>query len=354
MSDTNDTVVIENPLKNNVVVHTAQVGARNNVDSVNISDALRERYNKLFQDGYLVNIHVSVWGMSANLSEDDLKIQKVSKFIKLGKKMLIDPEQLNVFKNIESKGRRYLYKNSYDFPIADAHFVPKKRLSAVFDHLDEIRGEFYAQKRDFLANYETYKEAVLEHEEYKDIKEVLRSLYPTVADLEHKFAFSTSVFELTMPRALEETNIQDLISRDQAEVEVKKKLEAQLADQHRRSLQQIDRFAEDAVQSLRGQLFSACEAITQKIKSGEIVSKSNISSIKAEIANFHALNFLDDTAVSSEIERLEKLLDGAHNFKTDKNAVATLDQALKCVMDKTDKFSDVSTIRGKYFRKFNV
>jgi len=352
MSTTIETTT-DNAVKN-VTVHTAQVGTKNNLDSVNISDALRERYNKLFQDGYLVNIHVSVWGMSANLSEEDLKIEKVSRFIRLGKKMLIDPEHLNVFKNIESKGRRYLYKNSYDFPIADAHFVPKKRLSEVFDKLDEIRTEFYEAKRAFIANYETYKQAVLDHEDYKDIKDVLRGLYPTVAELENRFSFSTSVFELTMPRSLEETNIQELIARDQAEVEVKKKLEAQLADQHRRSLQQIDRFAEDAVQSLRNQLFGACEAITQKIKAGEIVSKSNINSIKAEISNFHALNIFDDSAVANEIARLERLLEGEHNFKTDKSAVASLDDALKSVMDKTDKLSDVSSIRGKYFRKFNV
>src|ERR1043166_8641157 len=37
---------------------------------------LQTYYDKLFQDGVLVNLHISAWSMSCKLKEDDLGLEK--------------------------------------------------------------------------------------------------------------------------------------------------------------------------------------------------------------------------------------------------------------------------------------
>ena len=325
------------------------------LDKVDLSDSLREKYAKLFQDGYLVNLRISVWGMCVNLDEKDLKLEKkVSKLIKLGKKMLIEPEKLNEFKNMESKARRYLYKNSYDFPIADAHFVPKKQLSEVLKQLETYRIEFEALVTKFVTNYPTYKEAILANEDYKDIVDVLKTLYPAADKVQDKFGYEVMVFELAMPQAFEETNIQELISRDEAKTEVKKTLNDQLKAQHQNSLRLIQQFTEDAAKSLRGKLVGMCSTIIEKIKNKELISKANINTIKEELDNFRALNFLDDKEVEKEIAKLDALVKGNHNFKSDEETIGILNAALSSVLTKAENLTDISEVSGKYFRKISV
>jgi len=322
-------------------------------EPVKISADLQAKYDKLFQDGILVNVHISVWGMGARLSKEDLGVEAdIPKLFKLGKKMLIDPEHLNEFKNLESKARRYLYRNSYDFPISDAHFVPKKRYSEVVSQLDKFKTEFGTLVDTFVANYPTYKDEVLKA--YPKIADALRPLYPDVSDIRTKFGFSMASFELSMPRALSDVDIQKLIARDEAKDEVKAKLEAQLKTQHENSVRQLEKFTEDAATTLRTNLVRMCKMITDKIEKKELISKANINTIIAEIDNFRALNFLDDTVVAAEIDRLEEFVTKKHDFKTNKDAIAELENSLMGVLSVAATTTDVSSIRGKYFRKITI
>lgn len=324
------------------------------VEPVKLSDELQTKYDKLFQDGVLVNVHISVWGMAANLSKEDLNLQAdLPKLFKLGKKMLIEPERLSAFKNAESKARRYLYRNSYDFPISkDAHFVPKKQYATVLTKLNEFKEEFLKLIDNFVENYYVYRDEVLNA--YPDIADLLRPFYPDVSEIRGKFGFSTSSFELSMPREFSEVDIQKLIARDEAKDEIKKKLEEQMKVQHQTSIAQLEKFTEDAATSLRSKLVAMCKTVTEKIASREIISKANITTIREEIENFRALNFLDDAAVETEITKLAALVEGKHNFKTDQEAIATLNTALNDVLATASTTSDVSSLTGKYFRKIKV
>lgn len=328
---------------------------KSQLDQVIVSDSLRERYSKLFQDGYLVNLHISVWGMCANLDEKDLKLEKkVSKLIKLGKKMLINPERLNEFKNMESKARRYLYSSAYDFPISDAHFVPKKRLGDVITKLEEYKVEFNALVDKFVENYEAHKQEILDNEEYVDIVDVLRPLYPTADVVRDKFGFDMAIFEIAMPQAFEETDIQELINRDEAKEEVKQVLKNQLKAQHENSMRLLEQFTEDAAITLRAKLVKTCKGVIEKIENKELISKANINSIREEINNFRSLNFMDDSVVEAEVAKLQVLIDGNHNFKTDQETIATLNDAVSSVLKRAEDISDVADLRGTYFRKIKV
>ena len=121
-----------------------------------ISDTLQKYYDKVFQDGKLVNVHIGMWGMSAGLMEEDILLDnKLPENIDLGKKMLIQKAVYKKFKNLESRIRRYLYDNSFEFPLlSQAHFVPKSRYLEVYDGLSKLKADYMAAADEFILNYD--------------------------------------------------------------------------------------------------------------------------------------------------------------------------------------------------------
>ncbi len=248
-----------------------------------------------------------------------------------------------------------MYRSSYDFPISDAHFVPRARLADVMAKLQEFKTEFNGLVDKFVENYEDYKEKILADPAYADIVETLRPLYPSKEAVRSKFGFSVNIFELAMPKAFEETDIQALIGRDEAKEEVKTALKEQLKEQHENSVRLLEKFTEDAATSLRAKLVTMCKTIIEKIQNKELISKANINTIREEIANFRGLNFLDDKSVETEIAKLEMLVEGdKNNFKTDRETIDTLNETLGAVLAKAENLSDISKLRGQYFRKIKV
>lgn len=315
-----------------------------------LTESVRAYYDKLFQDGFLVSVHVSKWGMSTNLSKEDIDYDgTVPSIFKLGKKMLINPERLNAFSRIESRARRFLSTNSYDFPIGDAHFVPKRKVAEVLRILDRHRQDYETLRGRFIENYAAYKAEILD--KYPDIAPSLEPLYPKIETLMDRFNFSVSLYEIQMPRELAEVDIQTLIERDEARTEVKAELEEQLAAHHRASIGKLETFAEEAAKVLRGQIVTMCNAVISKIQYSEVISSSYIQGIRDEIDNFRKLNFLDDKVVEAELDKLATVVQVNINYKTDKEALAALNIAVTNVLDKANNLEDLSTISDAYFRR---
>jgi hypothetical protein len=322
-------------------------------NKTSLTDSVKAYYDKLFQDGFLVSVHVSKWGMSTHLNKEDIEYDKaVPAIFKLGKKMLIDPERFNEFSRIEGKARRFLSANSYDFPIGEAHFVPKKKVKEVLTTLDKIRQEFNKLKEKFIEHYDTYKEDILA--KYPELADSLRPLYPQKTELNGRFNFSVSLYEIRMPKELGEVDIQSLITRDEAKQEVKDEMEKELADYYKTSMTKLERFTEDAAKVLRAQMVTMCTSVIEKITNKEVVTKTNIQMIRDEIDNFRKLNFTDDQVVAEEIEKLAEVVSGNVNYKTDKDALAELNNALTNVLDKANNLSDLSAISDTYFRAIKL
>lgn len=321
--------------------------------TVTPSQSIKEHYDKLFQDGFLINVHIRKWGMGSHLAKEDLGVTKdVPKIFKLGKKMLIKEERYLEFNRIESRARRFLYANAYDFPVGEAHFVPKKKVPDVLLKLNELKLEFFELRDKFIDKYEDYKEEVLK--EYPDLAETLKPLYPAKATLTEKFGFGISMYELSMPKEFSEVKIQELLARDEAKADVAKKLQAQLAEQHANSVKQLEEFTETAAKALRTQIVDVCSLLMNKIKKKEAISKTNIISIKEEIQHFKIMNFLDDKIVADEIAKLEVLVNGNHDFKNDVETIYVLNQMLDEVVSKANNIIDIPTIRSKYFRAIKL
>jgi hypothetical protein len=322
----------------------------NSTNSVTLTETLREHYAKVFQDGHLVSVHVSKWGMDTNLKKEDLETNKtLPKIYKLGKKMLIAEERLNEFMSIEGKARRFLYKNSFDFPVGEAHFVPRKAIPNVLLVLDKYQTEYTKLADMFIAKFGEYKKEMMN--KYPELKD---SMYPKVETLRDRFHFSISMYELAMPKELAEVDLKELISRERAEEEVKAQLKKQLEGQYINSMHQLEKFTEEAAKALRVQMVTLCSSLIEKINNKEIISKSKINMIRQEIDNFKVMNFLDDKVVAGEIEKLEKVLEGRHNFRSDQEAIDSLNNALSSVVEKAQNITDIATIRGSYFRAIKV
>lgn len=325
-----------------------------------VTDTLQKYYDKVFQDGKLVNIHIGMWGMSYNLTEEDIKLDnKLPDTIKLGKKMLIKPAVYNKFKNIEQKIRKYLYVNSFDFPlVSQAHFVPKAKYLDVYTTLDKMRVEFMQMVEEFVEKYEDYKkEAIAYYQEHKDTVSVddLEKYYPSVANVRSKFYFDIVSFEIALPAEFKELNLQDEIDREIAGNEAKRKAlegyKTEYSKQITTHMAKINDFVGEVTATLRTKIVEHCSTALQKINKKEVVSESSIRTLLKHIQEFRDMNFVDDKTVEAELAKVERLLVGNHDFAKDKDAIGLLQQHLSTVVKEAESLSDVANVSGEYFRK---
>jgi hypothetical protein len=291
--------------------------------------------------------------MSTHLDTKDINYAgKLPDIFRLGKKMLIKAERLNEFVRIEARARSFLDVNSYDFPVADAHFVPKKKVAMVLETLDGYKKKYLALRDSFVLNYPTYKKEILDA--YPELSAALEPAYPPADKIGAKFDFSVSLYELQMPNELGKVDIQSLITRDKAEAEVKKEFEERLAGHYKTSLTKIDTFTQEAAALLRAQMVSACHTLVEKIKNKEVISKRNLERIREDIADFKALNFFDDKQVEAELDKLNAAVSGNVNYKNDEVALEELSSILSGVLKKATNTSDLATISEGYFRAIKL
>jgi len=328
-----------------------------------ITETLQKYYDKVFQDGRLVNIHIGMWGMSYNLTEEDIKLDnKLPETIKLGKKMLIKPAVYNKFKSFEQRVRKYLYVNSFDFPlVSQAHFVPKAKYLEVHKKLDEMRNEYLQMINEFVEKYEDYKKEVIEYyQEHKDTVKVeaLESYYPSLAVIKKKFYFDIVSFEIALPSAFNELNLQDEIHREQVNDEAKQSALDNYKAEYQKQIQlhtaKLSTFMDDVTATVRGKVAEHFTIVLNKVNKKEVVSDASIQSIYKQIAEFRDANFADDRIVAEELSKLEKLLDGKPNFDEDRDAIGLLKQHLNNVVNSAKDMSDVANVSGEYFRKISL
>lgn len=328
-----------------------------------ITDTLQKYYDKVFQDGKLVNIHIGMWGMSYNLEEQDIKLDnKLPDTIKLGKKMLIKPSVYNKFKSIEQRIRKYLYTNSFDFPlVSQAHFVPKAKYVEVYKKLNEMRSEYLGMVDEFLLKYEDYKKEALEfYKEHTDTVNIvnLEAYYPSLEAVKKKFYLDIVSFEIALPAAFNELNLQDEINRELLDNEAKQKALANYREEYNKQIDthmsKINDFVGEVTSTLRSKIVEHCTVALHKINKKEVVSDANIKTLLKHIQEFRQMNFVDDKAVEAELSKVEKLISGEKDFSKDKDAISMLQQHLNSVVNEAKTMTDVANISGEYFRKLSV
>ena len=324
---------------------------------VDITETLKSYYDKLFQDGYLVCLHISRWGMGAQLEKKDIGVENVNALVRLGKKLLIEPEEISKFTSIEGKARRFLAANAYSFPIAEAHFVPKTKVPFVIQTLNTYKAQFEELVNSFIARYDELKQKVISKWP-EDLQIALEGCYPRKDQLKSKFDYSLSIFEISMPKEFDDIGIDKLIEKEKAKAEAHKEAlkaaQDALKEQHTKSLKQLESFTTEAAKAIRVQVVEMCKSIVGRIERKEVITKKSTDLILQEIENFRSLNFLNDKEVAEEITRLEAVVNGGHNFRTDQEAIALLDTQLKTVLTSAEDDTALDTISGEYFRSIQV
>jgi hypothetical protein len=332
-------------------------------NQIKVTETLQKYYDKVFQDGKLVNIHIGMWGMSYNLVEEDIKLEnKLPETIKLGKKMLIKPAVYNKFKSKEQSIRKYLYANSFSFPlVAQAHFVPKNKFTDVYNKLVEMREEYMKMVDEFVEKYEDYKAEVVayykEHQATVDISDI-EGYYPSKEAVRAKFYFDIVSFEISLPTEFKELNLQTEIAREEAAGEAKKQAQDVYSREYRRQLdthmQKVNDFVNDVTTTLRTNVAEHCRIVLGKIKKKEIASESNIKTLLKHIDDFKSMNFINDTVIEEQLGKVQALLTSGSDFEKDKDAIQLLQTHLKAVVKEAENLTDVANISGEYFRKLSV
>jgi hypothetical protein len=304
-----------------------------------------------------------MWGMSYNLTEEDIKLDnKLPETIKLGKKMLIKPAVYNKFKSHEQKIRKYLYNNSFDFPlVSQAHFVPKTKYAEVYQKLNEFRDEYMLMVDEFVEKYEDYKQEVIAfYQDNKDTVSIdnLTSYYPPLAQIRSKFYLDIVSFEIALPAAFAEVDLQTEIEREasvsEAKTQATQKYQAEYSRQMETHMGKITDFVGQVTATLRGKIAEHCSVTLKKINKKEVVSDSSIRTLMKHIQEFREMNFVDDKVIESELQKVEKLLTSDNDFTQDKYAIEQLQQHLTNVVKEADNLTDFANASGEYFRKLKV
>lgn len=319
------------------------------------STDLNNRFQRLFRDGKLLQVHVRKWSMATRLNETDLPLvtgTKLPDFFKLGDKMLIDDGEMKKFVAVESSARNYLRGHALPFPIAQAHFVPNKVLLGVLEKLDEFRDKYMGLVTTFVANYEALKEGMLtKHAEHRAI---LLPYYPSAEHVRAKFEFHVGMFQVSFPRQMREIDLASVQAEATAREGMKRKFEAEWQRQYSQSMQQVDSFLREAVTSMRSRVVEVFETIARKIRNREVVSVTNLKTMGSIIEAFDGLDFLDDKSVRTKLDAVKTLIGSGRDFKSDQLALQHLGMAVDDVLDVARETTDLDTLTGDYIRKIEV
>jgi Protein of unknown function (DUF3150) len=317
-------------------------------------NSLQNAYSKLFASGVLMQVHVSKWSMESKLEFKDLglPVEIPQELFKSGKKLLMPEEEKNKFIRLEGKARRILESHAFQFPIAQAHFVPSNKIITVMQELDVVRVEFNKMVDVFIENYEALKTATLD--KYPQYRGVLEPHYPSVSAVKSKFGFSVSNFQIDFPKELKETSFQELLIQQGAKAEVVAEYKKQMEASYNEALGTMHTFVNDAVSTLRTEAAKACTFVRNKIANGEPVTKTNLTTITEMITNFETMNFFNDSSVSTQLAQLKRLVTSEGDFRNDTDAIQSLSQALQAVTTAATTDVDVSDLTTTYFRAIEV
>lgn len=333
--------------------------------------------SQIFKDGVLVDVNVSYWSGAKSLKPEDLGLDPKSlpEAFKLGRKFLIPTKVMQEFRKIESRARRVVDNNSFQFPIGGARFVPRKKFVAVIDSLNKLRIEYTTLVNDLVKNYDEYRsqmrqiyvgaaetafyaqeEAVNEFsiDEREQSKEAyintfmarIETFYPAPETLRAKYSLSWDLFEMAVPK-MRKGDEQDMVGRQ---------TDADEADRIYREQfnRKVTTFVDDVVASLREQTVEICSRISENIKSGKVITGKTLKSLKTFVDRFSELNFVGDTRVEEQLATLRSEFLDRHTTDTITSAPDLQDELRRRLHDLTtvaSDMTDITSITGEYRRR---
>ena len=332
----------------------------------------------IYRDGILLDLGISFWSCSKMLINDDFGMDKskISVNYKLGKKLLIPEEIIREFRLIESRARRLVEENSFQFPIGNARFIPKKKFAKILDQLKIYQAEYNALTEKLIENYDKYRSEMIpiyrqaaevaflnqaptgiqefsieahELEKTRYVEEFLNriaSYYPPAESLRSRFSLTWDVYEIALPR-MRKGDAEDMVDHEN---------KRQIADEEYRvqTHAKIGAFIDDVVKTLRSETVELCNRVVSNITEGKVVKGRTLNSIRDFIDKFSELNFVGDVRIEEELAGLRKEFLDTHTpeqITEEMDLQDELKRRLNTLAEAATNMTDINTVTGEYRRK---
>lgn len=318
---------------------------------ITTSGDVTQDLERIFQDGVLVDLNIGYWTATRRNTFEDLGLKPggVPDFVVgLGTKRLIPKEMADSWQKIASASRYIIERRSFVFPVGQARFVPIDALPQIEEDLNAKKAEFEKASAALLDgdNYTKVRDAMLK--EFPEHAAALSRLYPTVEVVRSTFYFVWSVFNVSLPHRAQ---LKAFDKKKRAESE-------KVLAQYRQKLEQrMAEFIADVVGTMRTKTVELCLRISEKIKSGDVITNQSLNSIRGFIGRFREMNFVGDERIESLLARLEKNVLGdrdADAFKDNDVLQKELAKSLDGIRKAAEAVTDVSEITGGYGRRIKM
>ena len=217
--------------------------------------------------------------------------------------------------------------------------------------LNQFKADYEAATDEFILNYEKNKLQMFDL--YPDHRKTLEPYYPQVADVRSKFGFSISIFEISFPKKLKNVTLNEVLAQNLAVEAAQKKYEAQMQEQFDNSVKQMEAFVKEAAIGMRGQVVEIFDVIAKKIQNREVVSTTNLKTLKNVIDEFDVLDFLNDAKVKEQLAVVKKLVNSGADFSSDV-AIQKLQAAVATTLETAKNMTDIDALTGGYIRNLDL
>ncbi len=290
-------------------------------------------------EGVLISVSVRFWRAAKKLQAADLGLDPhdvAERLISLGHKRLLPKDALAAFALIESRAHALVEASTFPFMNGIARYLPNAKLSDVTHRLALLESEFNGARTDFAAEYGRLRnEAIQEWHEaagrlVRDPARVVATInaaFPTPDRLERYFSFTTSLFQVRAPEALESELIATADQQAIVEARARAATEAKA-----RIAEGLETFVQDAVASLREQTASLCDEMLASMRDGKSgIHQRTLNRLVDFIDRFKQLNFAGDRDLEARLEEVRRqfLTRSAEEYRDSDSARRKLDAGIR-------------------------
>lgn len=320
----------------------------------------------VLKEGFLLTTRIKIWRAQVRLKAEDIGAQSKdidSEVISLGTKTLINPDELDALKKIESRANALVAKNSFMY-METMRFVPNNALPAVLEGLEELKREFEAERDRIFANFDTIKDTALlewdrragglrsrgKYVEADALMESIRNSFPSLNVLRRKFKFVISPMSIKIPETINVDMVEVLQqAKMSAAVIEARQAAARLAQEQ--TADEMRAFNARCMNELRTRFVETCSRAVNSISQSTTAGGLNQRTLNGLIAfyeRFQTLNFAGDTAFEAEINRFrEEWLSKTAEEIREESAVGRLQSALTSVAGRVESMiAETADIAG--------
>jgi hypothetical protein len=358
-----------------------------------MSDKLSDE-KRAFQEGALVVLTIGGKTWQTTVSPHDYGLERFPATHKPSHKLLLPEDAIHKIAYEEGYARRALDKFSFNFGLSNVRvkhrWVHMDKLGLVLATLDECKEAFFKAVDELIEKYDEHKETMRLQvaKEYQELKTVLNNpnltdpwpgmqrLYPGKPEIRPVYYFEYTMINMTFPTgmsAIKRYELQQadlaLLNRKKAEemtqeelrrkeAEHRERLNRIMVEQQQIAVRRAEEFVEGVVVQLRGKVVEVFQNITERIREGKTIAKTNLESIRSALEEVRQLDFLgSDQDFHTQLNRVSTLIDSGRQFSSDSQATRELDAALNQTVDFINRTNDQALEQAKkmYFgRKINI